>query len=124
MPSPSHPERESSATRAASATRTCSPACSVSASCCSAPRSTARSPTLVVAQLIHLESEDPDADIAMYVNSPGGEAYAGLAIYDAMQHIRCDVRQRSSTAWPCRWAPCCSQAAPGASAWRCPAPRS
>jgi ATP-dependent Clp protease, protease subunit len=47
---------------------------------------------LVVAQLIHLESEDPDADIAMYVNSPGGEAYAGLAIYDAMQHIRCDVR--------------------------------
>jgi ATP-dependent Clp protease, protease subunit len=47
---------------------------------------------LIVAQLIHLESEDPDADIAMYVNSPGGEAYAGLAIYDAMQHIRCDVR--------------------------------
>jgi ATP-dependent Clp protease protease subunit len=47
---------------------------------------------LVVAQLVHLESEDPDADVNMYVNSPGGEAYAGLAIYDTMQHIRCDVR--------------------------------
>ena len=46
----------------------------------------------MVAQLIHLESEDPDAEISIYVNSPGGEAYAGLAIYDAMQHIRCDVR--------------------------------
>ena len=47
---------------------------------------------LVVAQLVHLESEDPDADVNMYVNSPGGEAYAGMAIYDTMQHIRCDVR--------------------------------
>jgi ATP-dependent Clp protease protease subunit len=47
---------------------------------------------IVVAQLIHLEAEDPDADVSVYVNSPGGEAYAGLAIYDAMQHIRCDVR--------------------------------
>jgi ATP-dependent Clp protease, protease subunit len=47
---------------------------------------------IVVAQLIHLESEDPDAEVSLYVNSPGGEAYAGLAIYDAMQHIRCDVR--------------------------------
>jgi ATP-dependent Clp protease protease subunit len=47
---------------------------------------------IVVAQLIHLEAEDPDADVSIYVNSPGGEAYAGLAIYDTMQHIRCDVR--------------------------------
>jgi ATP-dependent Clp protease protease subunit len=47
---------------------------------------------LVVAQLIHLESEDPDKDIAMYVNSPGGVMSAGLAMYDAMQFIRPDVQ--------------------------------
>ena len=46
---------------------------------------------LVVAQLLHLEAEDPDKDINLYVNSPGGVVYAGLAIYDAMQFIRCDV---------------------------------
>src|SRR5690349_22611238 len=43
---------------------------------------------LVVAQLLHLESSDPDAPVQLYVNSPGGVAYAGLAIYDTMQHIR------------------------------------
>ncbi|HEU4979286.1 MAG TPA: ATP-dependent Clp protease proteolytic subunit [Solirubrobacteraceae bacterium] len=47
---------------------------------------------LVVAQLIHLEADDPDKDISLYVNSPGGVVYAGLAIYDAMQFIRCDVQ--------------------------------
>jgi ATP-dependent Clp protease protease subunit len=47
---------------------------------------------LVVAQLIHLESEDPDKDISMYVNSPGGSVYAGLAIYDTMQYIKPDVQ--------------------------------
>ena len=46
---------------------------------------------LIVAQLLHLESVDPDAPIQLYVNSPGGVAYAGLAIYDTMQHVRCDV---------------------------------
>jgi ATP-dependent Clp protease, protease subunit len=46
---------------------------------------------LVVAQLLHLEAEDPDKDIQMYVNSPGGVVYAGLAIYDTMQFIRPDV---------------------------------
>jgi ATP-dependent Clp protease protease subunit len=46
---------------------------------------------LVVAQLIHLEADDPDKDISLYVNSPGGSAYAALAIYDAMQFVRCDV---------------------------------
>jgi ATP-dependent Clp protease protease subunit len=46
---------------------------------------------LVVAQLIHLESDDPDKDIAIYVNSPGGSLHAGLAIYDAMQYVRPDV---------------------------------
>ena len=46
---------------------------------------------LIVAQMIHLESEDPDKDIQLYINSPGGSVYAGLAIYDTMQFIRPDV---------------------------------
>ncbi len=46
---------------------------------------------LVVAQLLFLESKDPKADISLYINSPGGEMYSGLAIYDTMQYIRCDV---------------------------------
>src|SRR3954454_15653504 len=46
---------------------------------------------LVVAQLLHLEAEDPDKDIYMYVNSPGGVVYSGLAIYDTMQFIKPDV---------------------------------
>lgn len=46
---------------------------------------------LVVAQLLHLESEDPDKDISLYVNSPGGNVYAGLAVYDTMQFIKPDV---------------------------------
>jgi ATP-dependent Clp protease, protease subunit len=47
---------------------------------------------LVVAQLIHLESEDPDKDVSMYINSPGGSVYAGLAVYDTMQYIKSDVQ--------------------------------
>jgi ATP-dependent Clp protease protease subunit len=46
---------------------------------------------VVIAQLLFLESDDPDKDITIYVNSPGGEVSAGLAIYDAMQCLRCDV---------------------------------
>jgi ATP-dependent Clp protease, protease subunit len=46
----------------------------------------------VVAQLIHLESDDPDKDIAIYINSPGGQVYAGLAIYDTMQFIKPEVQ--------------------------------
>jgi ATP-dependent Clp protease, protease subunit len=46
---------------------------------------------LVVAQLLHLEAEDPDKDIQMYINSPGGVVYAGLAIYDTMRFIKPDV---------------------------------
>ena len=46
---------------------------------------------LIVAQLVHLESDDPDKDISLYINSPGGSIYAGLAIYDAMQFIKPDV---------------------------------
>jgi ATP-dependent Clp protease, protease subunit len=47
---------------------------------------------LIVAQFVHLESDDPDKDIHLYINSPGGSVYAGLAIYDAMQFIRPDVQ--------------------------------
>jgi ATP-dependent Clp protease, protease subunit len=46
---------------------------------------------LVVAQLLHLEADDPDKDIQMYINSPGGVVYAGLAIYDTMRFIKPDV---------------------------------
>ncbi|MGD9696416.1 MAG: ATP-dependent Clp endopeptidase proteolytic subunit ClpP [Thermoleophilia bacterium] len=46
---------------------------------------------LIVAQLLHLESDDPDKDISLYINSPGGSVYAGLAIYDTMQFIKPDV---------------------------------
>ncbi len=46
---------------------------------------------VVIAQLLHLESADPEKDISLYINSPGGSVTAGLAIYDAMQFIRCDV---------------------------------
>lgn len=45
----------------------------------------------VVAQLLHLESADPDKDISLYINSPGGSVSAGLAIYDTMNYIKCDV---------------------------------
>ena len=47
---------------------------------------------LIVAQLLHLESEDPDKDISIYINSPGGSVYAGLAIYDTIQFIKPDVQ--------------------------------
>ena len=46
---------------------------------------------LVVAQLLFLESEDPDKDIYLYINSPGGSITSGMAIYDTMQYIKCDV---------------------------------
>jgi ATP-dependent Clp protease protease subunit len=47
---------------------------------------------LIVAQLLHLESQDPEKDIAIYINSPGGSIYAGMAIYDTMQFIKPDVQ--------------------------------
>ena len=49
------------------------------------------SASLVVAQLLYLESEDPSKDISLYINSPGGVITAGMAIYDTMQYIKCDV---------------------------------
>ncbi len=47
--------------------------------------------SLVVAQLLYLESEDPSKDISLYINSPGGSVTAGMAIYDTMQYVKCDV---------------------------------
>ncbi len=47
--------------------------------------------SLVIAQLLHLESQDPEKDISFYINSPGGSVTAGMAIYDTMQYIKCDV---------------------------------
>lgn len=49
------------------------------------------SSSLVVAQMLYLEAEDPEADILFYINSPGGSVTAGMAIYDTMQFIKCDV---------------------------------
>jgi ATP-dependent Clp protease protease subunit len=47
---------------------------------------------LIVAQFLHLQAEAPDKDISFYINSPGGSVYAGMAIYDTMQYITCDVQ--------------------------------
>ena len=47
--------------------------------------------TLIVAQLLFLESEDPNKDIQLYINSPGGSVTAGMAIYDTMNYVKCDV---------------------------------
>ena len=47
--------------------------------------------SLVVAQLLFLEAQDPDKDISLYINSPGGSITAGMAIYDTMNYIKCDV---------------------------------
>ena len=52
------------------------------------------SASLIVAQLLFLESEDPGKDINLYINSPGGSVTAGMAIYDTMQYIKCDVSTR------------------------------
>ena len=86
------PRWSSSRPPAASARLTSTPACSTTASSFSAARSTRRRRTSCVAQLVHLESDDPDKDIHLYINSPGGSIYAGLAIYDTMQFIRPDVQ--------------------------------
>ena len=47
--------------------------------------------SLVVAQLLYLEAQDPDKDIQLYINSPGGSVTDGMAIYDTMQYVKCDV---------------------------------
>jgi ATP-dependent Clp protease protease subunit len=45
----------------------------------------------IIAQLLYLEKKDPDKDIIMYINTPGGEVYSGMAIYDTIQYLKCDV---------------------------------
>ena len=69
------------------------------------------SASLVVAQLLYLEGQDPDKDISLYINSPGGSVTAGLAIYDTMQYIKCDV-SRSALVWRLLWARFCCPPAP------------
>jgi ATP-dependent Clp protease protease subunit len=78
---------------------------------------------LVVAQLLFLESENPEKDISFYINSPGGSVSAGMAIYDTMNFIKPDV----STCAPGlrrAWARSCFPPVPRASVSRCPIPRS
>src|SRR6185503_7592290 len=62
--------------------------------------------SLITAQLLFLESENPKKEIAMYINSPGGYVHSGLAIYDTMQYIRSPVRP-PALAWRRRWPRCC-----------------
>ena len=59
--------------------------------------------SLTVAQLLFLESEDPSKDIHLYINSPGGSVTAGMAIYDTMQYIKCDVSTICIGMAACRW---------------------
>ena len=73
---------------------------------------------LVVAQLLFLESENPDKDIALYINSPGGSVSAGLSIYDTMQFIKPDV-STMCVGQARAWARCCWRAARRVSATRC-----
>ena len=84
-------------------------ACSTSGSSFSARRSTTRSRTSSSRSSSTSSPMDPDKDISIYINSPGGIVYAGLAIYDTIQFIKPDV-QTTASAWRCRWAPSCSRA--------------
>lgn len=61
---------------------------------------------LVVAQLLYLEGQDPDKDISLYINSPGGSISAGMAIHDTMQYIKCDVSTIASV-WLLLWVHSC-----------------
>ena len=79
---------------------------------------------LVCAQLILLEAEDPEKDISLYINSPGGSVTDGLAIYDTMQYVRPRRLAPSASAWPPPWASSCSAPVPRASASPCPTPGS
>ena len=79
--------------------------------------------SLVVAQLLYLEGQDPDKDISLYINSPGGSISDGMAIHDTMNYIKCDV-STICWAWLPRWAHSCWPAAPRASGSLCPTLRS
>jgi ATP-dependent Clp protease protease subunit len=78
---------------------------------------------LVVAQLLFLESENPDKDISFYINSPGGSVSAGMAIFDTMKFIKPDV-STLCTGLAASMGAFCWQQAPRASAFHCPTPRS
>ncbi len=74
---------------------------------------------VIVAQMLFLESENPDKDISLYINSPGGSVTAGLAIYDTMQFIKSDEHDLPSARRPA-WARSCFLRARGASVTACP----
>ena len=79
---------------------------------------------IIIAQFLFLESEDPDKEIMLYINSPGGVVTSGLAIFDTMQYVRCDRQHDVPRAWRRRWAPCCWRRAPRGAASRCRTPAS
>ena len=79
--------------------------------------------SLVVAQLLYLEAQDPDKDIQLYINSPGGSVTDGMAIYDTMQYVKCDVSTICIGMAASMGAFCCPPA-PRASALLCPTRRS
>ena len=78
----------------------------------------------VMAQLLTLEAIDPDRDITMYINSPGGSMTSMMAIYDTMQYVRADIQTvclgQAASARPRPRPRCCSPRAPLASGWPCP----
>ena len=80
--------------------------------------------SLVVAQLLYLEAQDPDKDIQFYINSPGGSITAGMAIYDTMNYIKCDVSHHLHRHGGQHGAVFCWRQGPRASVWRCPTARS
>lgn len=73
---------------------------------------------LIIAQLLFLESEDPDKDVHLYINSPGGSVSAGLAIYDTMQYIRPDV-STICVGMAAPWLPYCWRPVPKGNAMPC-----
>ena len=77
--------------REASERGTCIPDCSASGSSSWGQPLDDQVANLIIAQMIHLQAEDPDRDIALYINSPGGDVTGMMAIYDTMQHLACDV---------------------------------
>lgn len=78
--------------------------------------------SLVVAQMLYLEAQDPDKDIQLYINSPGGSVTDGMAIYDTMQYVKCDVSTICVGMAASMGASCCPPA-PRVSGSRCPTPK-
>ena len=85
---------------------------------------TSDSANRIVAQMLFLEAEDPEKDIYLYINSPGGSVYDGLGIFDTMQHIKPDVHTVCVLVWPPAWVPSSFAPAPMASAAACSTPGS